>query len=307
MVSFSDDYLSLLEAFVVTATTLSFVSAAERLSITPSTLSRRVKKLENSLGVQLLTRTTRAVSLTEAGGRFLVRAGKILDDISTATLEARSQSMAPGGKLTVTVPLTYGRIRLSGFFNQFLLDYPEVKLNALYTDSFLDLVDQDVDVAIRIGNLEDSSLRARRLGVVRRHVVASPDYLSSHVSISDPADLSRHKLLHFSPLRDGSVWKMQQGDRAESVMVSPYLYSNDATFLLEAALAGRGIALLADFLTTPHLQDGSLTTVLEGWDLAEVGIYALYPKTDHMPKTQRVFLDRLASYFTEKPKNGNEL
>lgn len=295
----SDDYLSLLEGFVETAMTLSFVSAAERLSITPSTLSRRVKKLEDSLGVQLLTRTTRAVSLTEAGGQFLAKAEKILTDVRSAHSEARSLSLEPSGKLTVTVPLTFGRIRLSAFFNQFLLDFPDVKLNALYTDSFLDLVDQDVDVAIRIGDLEDSSLRSRRLGVVKRYLVASPEYLSGCSKLSHPTDLAAHKLLHFSPLRDGPIWKLRRGGASENVLVSPYLYSNDATFLLEAALAGRGIALLADFLTTPHFENGTLQPVLQEWSLPDVGVYTLYPQTQHMPKTQRVFLDELISYFTD--------
>lgn len=298
MPNFSDDYFSLLEGFVMTATTLSFVSASERLGITPSTLSRRIKKLEDSLGVQLLKRTTRAVSLTGAGGRFFVSAEKILADLTRTTLEAKSQSLAPSGKLTVTVPLTFGRICLSAFFNQFLIDFPDVKLTALYTNSLLDLIDQDVDVAIRIGSLEDSSLRSRRLGTVKRHLVASPEYLSKSKQLFKPSNLAEHKLLHFSPLRDGPVWKLKQGSLSESVLVSPYLFSNDATFLLEAAIAGRGIALLADFLTSPHIKDGSLVTVLQEWALPDVGIFALYPKIDHMPKTQRVFLDKLISHFT---------
>lgn len=294
---FSDDFLSLLQSFVVTATTLSFVSAAERLSITPSTLSRRVKKLEDSLGVQLLTRTTRAVSLTDAGERYLVSAENILNDIRKANAQARNQSSAPSGTLTVTVPLTFGRIRLSAFFNRFLIDYPEIKLNAFYTDSYLDLIDQKVDVAIRIGNLEDSSLRSRRLGIVKRYLVASPHYLEGHANITHPADLTQHKLLHFSQLRDGPVWKLRQGDSLEQVRVSPDIYSNDASFLLEAALAGRGIALLADFLTAPHIENRSLKTVLGDWSLADVGIYALFPKIDYTPKIQRVFIDSLLAYF----------
>lgn len=293
-----EDKLALLLAFLETARRLSFAGAAVALDLTPSTLSRRVKRLEDLLGVQLLFRTTRRVTLTEAGELYLSHVERIMADLDEADAAAASLGARPAGLLTVTVPSTFGRLHVVPMIPAFMYRYPDIRIDLQFTDHFVDLVDQRIDVAIRIGELKDSSLRVRKLANNQRCLVASPAYLDRYGTPQTPDDLSGHKCLHFSHLMTGDRWELQKAGEIRLIPISPWLRANDASVLFKAACAGAGIALLADFITADALGSGKLRRVLPDWSIPETGIYALYPGVGYFPAKTRVFVDYLVENFS---------
>ena len=297
----AEDKFALALAFLETARRLSFVEAATALDLTPSTLSRRVKRLEDLLGVQLLVRTTRRVTLTEAGELYLSHMSRILADLEEADAAAVSLGARPAGLLTVTVPATFGRLHVASAIPAFMCRYPDIRVDLQFSDRFIDLVDQRIDVAIRIGELKDSSLRVRKLASNQRRLVASPVYLDRYSTPQIPTDLSVHKCLHFSNLMTGDRWELQKTNEIQLVPISPWLRANDASVLFEAACAGAGITLLADFITADALKSGALSPVLPDWSIPETGIYALYPGVGYLPAKVRVFIDYLIELFSPIP------
>ncbi|MEM1255218.1 MAG: LysR family transcriptional regulator [Cyanobacteria bacterium P01_H01_bin.21] len=294
----SEDKLALLEAFVETARRLSFAGASATLNLTPSTISRRVKRLEDSLGVQLLVRTTRRVTLTEAGELYLSQVERIIADLEEADVTAASLGTRPAGLLNVTMPATFGRLHVAQTIPSFLCRYPDIRVNIKFTDRFVDLVEEQVDVAIRIGKLEDSSLRLRKLADNHRRLVASPTYLERYGLPKTPEALSAHKCLHFSHLKTGHRWELHKNNKSHLAPIIPWLQANDASVLFEAAIAGAGIALLADFITSDALQTGALKPVLADWTVPTTGIYALYPDTRYLAAKTRVFIDYLVEVLS---------
>ena len=297
----AEDKFALVLAFLETARRLSFVGAATALDLTPSTLSRRVKRLEDLLSVQLLVRTTRRVTLTDAGELYLSHMSRILTDLEEADVAATSLGVRPAGLLTVTVPATFGRLHVASAIPAFMCRYPDIRVDLQFTDRFIDLIDQRIDVAIRIGELQDSSLRVRKLARNQRRLVASPDYLDRHGTPKMPTDLSAHKCLHFSHLMTGDRWKLQKADETCLVPINPWLCANDASVLFKAACAGAGIALLADFITADALKSRILSPILHDWTVPETGVYALYPEVGYLPAKTRVFVDYLVDFFSPAP------
>eukprot|EP00752_Nemacystus_decipiens_P000697 g697.t1 len=204
-----------MRAFLETARRLNFTQAATALGLTPSTLGRRVARLERRLGVSLFRRTTRRVALTEAGAVYLPLCEELLAALDEADATASSLGRKPSGLLRVAAPATFARLHLTPLLPVFMARYPDIRLDTLYSDSYVDLVEERIDVAVRIGRLEDASLRARLLTPNVRRLVASPDYLRRAPPLRTPADLERHRLLHFAPLRGGAVWELHgpEGDR----------------------------------------------------------------------------------------------
>ncbi|TQV68222.1 LysR family transcriptional regulator [Denitrobaculum tricleocarpae] len=287
------DKMSLLQAFTETARRLSFVKAAAALDITTSLMSRRVRKLENLLGVQLLVRTTRRVTLTEAGEVYLTYIERILADLQEADAAATSLGARPAGLLTVSVPWIFGRLWVAPAVPDFMNENPAIRVDLRFTDHYVDLVDERIDVAVRIGELKDSSLRARRLTDNRRRLVASPRYLDRHGRPASPEQLLAHKCLHFPNLASGDRWLLERDGETQLVPISPWLRANDAAALLDASCAGAGISLLSDFITGEALQSGALETVLPGWSVPVTGIYAVYPEASYVPAKTRAFVDFL--------------
>ena len=290
-----DDKIALIRAFIETAHRLSFAEAAQALDLTASTLSRRVRRLEYLLGVQLLNRTTRRVTVTEAGEVYLRHVTRLVAELEEADAAVASIGARPTGRLSVSLPSTFGRLRVTPLLPAFMYRYPDIRIDLQFTDHFVDLVDHKIDVAVRIGTLANSSLKARRLMGNRRRLVAAPAYIERCGEPLLPGDLAGHKCLHFSQLLSGEHWLLENNGVTERVAIKPQLSANDAGALFAAACAGNGIALLADFITADAVADGRLRCVLENWSVPDTHVYAVYPHTSYVPAKTRVFVDYLCA------------
>ena len=301
----TDDKLALLQAFAETARRLSFARAADALAVTPSLLSRRVKKLESLLGVQLLLRTTRRVTLSEAGALYLRYAERILADLEEADAAAASLGDRPAGLLTLSVPWVFGRMKVAPVVPEFMRRNPDVRVDLRFTDHYVDLVDQRIDLAIRIGALKDSSLRARRIADNRRSLVAAPGYLARHGRPTTPDDLMAHRCLHFSQLASGERWMLEKDGVSLLAPIDPWMRANDASVLLDAACDGAGIALLSDFVTARALASSSLERVLPDWSVPVSGVYAVYPEANYVPAKTRAFIAFLVQRLSGNGAEAN--
>ena len=293
------DRIALMRAFVECARRLNFKASAKALGLTPSTLGRRIARLEARLGVALFLRSTRRVTLTEAGAIYLPLCEDLLSALDEADATASSLGGRPTGLLRVAAPTTFSRLHLTGRLPKFLTRHPEIRLDIAHSDAYVDVVEERIDIAIRIGRLADTSLRARFLAPNNRRLVASPSYLEQAPPLRTPEDLSRHRLLHFAHLQGGEAWLLERDGTEYRVPVAPWLRSDDAFVLYEAATAGLGIALLADFISADGLQRGKLVPVLTDWQVPETGIYALYAGSAVPPKT-RAFIDFLVEFMHPK-------
>ncbi len=300
-----DDQLALLNAFVESALCLSFNEAAKVLSLTPSSLSRRIKRLEAYLGSQLFVRTTRRMALTEAGEIYLPYAQRVLADLEEGNKAVASLSGKPSGVLRVNLPSAFGRICIAPAIPGFLKRFPGIQLDINYTDTLVDLISQRVDVAVRIGKPLDSTLRQRTLATNERFLVATPEYLNTNAPLNGPNDLIHHSCLHFSHLAGANHWQMHEQGRQNSevkkVPIKPALIANDAQSLFEAVVAGAGVAMLADFLVHDALNKGQLVRVLPQWKIADTLICAVYPDTAHVAPKTRAFIDYLIELFEPVP------
>lgn len=292
-----NDRIALIRAFTESARKLNFTDAADTLGLTPSTLGRRIKRLEQSLGVDLFIRTTRSVALTEAGNIYLEYCLSILAQLKEADTIAGTMGKKPAGLLKVSAPSTLGKLYITPVLSEFMSSYPEIRIDIVYTDHFVDLIEQRIDVAIRIGSLADSIFKVKHLAPNIRRLVAAPSYLENAPQLKTPSDLASHRILHFSYLRGNDSWQLENKGKAQTIAVSPCLRSNDALTLYEAALNGQGIALLADFITKPALQSGELVHVLENWKIPDTGIYAIYANPNFLPTKSRVFIDFIAQHL----------
>jgi len=299
--SLLDDKFTLILAFVEAAHHLSFVTAASILSTTPSTLSRRIKRLESALGVQLFVRTTRRIALTEAGDIYLTYCERVLAELNEGDKAVTSLGGMASGVLRVNAPSTFGRLHIAPALPEFIRRYPDIHININYSDTFVDLIDQRVDVAVRIGVPADSTLRKRFFTTNHRYLVASPDYLAQHPAPESPADLAKHKCLNFSHLAGGNQWQMMKAGKTEVVPIRSVLMASDAETLLHAVCAGAGITILADFILCNAIAENRLKILLPDWKIPDTEICAVYPATDFIAPKTRVFIDYLVELFSPTP------
>lgn len=283
-----------MQTFAAVVDAGSFVGAADVLDRSKAAVSRQVNELEARLGVRLLHRTTRRLSLTPEGEVFLGRCRDLLSSLEEAEAEITSQSDIARGLLRVNVPVTYGITCLAPLWGAFSERHPHVRLDITLADRVVDLVEEGYDLAIRIGKLSISSLVAKRLAVTRLLICASPDYLDKNGIPSRPEELSDHAVIGYSYWSAGDEWILEGPGGAVSVRTRPRIHSNNGDTCRAAALAGQGIILQPDFVVSNDLENGALVELLPEYSAGELGVYVVYPSRRHMaPKTRALitFLD----------------
>jgi DNA-binding transcriptional LysR family regulator len=277
----------------------SFTAAALALGVPKATLSRKITELEQRLGTRLLKRTTRKLGLTEAGTLYYERSARIAQDLSEAESAVSQLNSAPRGWLRFTAPYSLGSDAITPLLPEFMARYPDVRLDMHLTNDKVDLVATDMDLAIRVGNLPDSTLSARKLATLQMHVYASPDYLARHGEPLQPADLEHHRALAFSQQRHNGryMWDLYDGERRVDVPVSPVLVANDPPSLFNALVSGVGLSLLPDSFGKVAVKQGRLRTLLAPWTGPTRELNAVFPPGRmHTPKV-RAFVDFLSEHL----------
>lgn len=296
------DRLGTMEAFLRVAETKSFSEAARRLRTSKSLVSRQVAELEGNLGVRLFHRTTRSLTLTEEGRGYVEQVARILAEIEEANLSVSATRAAPRGRLRVSAPMSFGILHLAPAIPLFLARCPEVELDLNLNDRYVDLIDEGLDLSIRVGRLAESSLVARKLADNRMVLCASPDYLARHGTPQSPADLAQHRCLCYSSNATQPEWRLQHRDGTLwSVPIKAHLHVNNGDVLRSAALAHTGIAFLPNFIVGRDLQVSGLVSLLEPYIPADAGIYAVYPHSRHLSPKVRTFIDFLVAHFGPRP------
>jgi DNA-binding transcriptional LysR family regulator len=289
------DRFTAMRAFVTVAELQGFAAAARQLRISPPVVTRLVAALEEQLSIRLLQRTTRSVALTDAGTRYLERARRILADLDEAERTARAERTAPGGRLVVTAPEAFGRREVAPLVCDFLARHPAVTCELVLADRVVSLVEEGVDVAVRIGVLRDSSLRARAAGATRRVVVGSPAYLAAHRRPRSPVDLAGHALVHFSALAAQPEWRFHRRGREVRVPIAPRLVTNSADAAIEHAAHGGGLAMVLAYQVKELVRAGRLEVVLARHEPPPLPIQLVYPGARLPAANLRAFLDLAAT------------
>ncbi len=285
------DRIESVAVFVEVAEHRSFVAAARRLKRSPTAVTRAVGELETRLGVRLLNRTTRAVNLTEAGDRFLAGARRVLADLEEIERAAAGEGTAPRGELRVTAPILFGRLHVLPIVTEFLGRFPEVSVALSLLDRPVDLVEEGLDIAVRIGALAESSAVATRVGAVHRIVVASPAYLAQHGTPHAPLDLGQHAIVAFSGVAGVEHWVFLDAAGETSVAIRPRLVVTTAEAALDAVRTGWGITRVLSYQAADDLARGSLRRLLSAHEGDEQPIHLLYPGGRHPPPKLRAFID----------------
>ena len=292
------DRLTAMQVFVEVATSGSFTATADKLEMSRAMVTRNVAELEHWLGARLLQRTTRRVTLTDAGETCLRRSQQMISLMQDVQDETSSQDGALRGQLRITCSMSFAYAEMAAAVTDFLKAHPLLKIDLNASEAALNLIEARIDLAIRISAEPDPMLIGRVLAPCRSVLVASPEYLAAQGVPRVPADLVTHRCLSFANF-GRSVWKFRRADEGAEVSIASQFSANEATTLLRAALAGGGVALQPLYLAKPHLADGSLQAVLPDWTLPEMAIYALYPSRKHLSPAVRAFLDFLVDRFAE--------
>jgi len=283
-----------MRAFVAVVEAGSFVGAAEALQVSKTAVSRLVGDLEQRLGARLMQRTTRRLSLTEEGERFHERCRELLDGIAQAEAELTERTGRAIGPLRLNVPVSFGLLHLAPLWPGFMARHPQVLLEVTLSDRLVDLVDEGIDLAVRIARLPSSSLISRQLTTTRMVLCASPEYLRREGEPAHPADLAQHSVMAYTLLSTGEQWSFTgpEGDEV-SVRIAPRMRSNSGDTCVAAALAHQGIVLQPSFMVGTHLQTGALREVLPQYRSMEFGVYAVYPSRKHLTPKVRLLVDYL--------------
>ncbi len=293
-----------LRTFVALAATGSFASTASIIGRDATMVSRRLQSLEKRLGIRLADRTTRSFNLTEAGRAYLDRIKPLLDELDIASSEASAFAKGtPRGRLRVALPGSFARIWLEPIVVSFLKAHPEITLDARYSNAFVDLVGDGFDVAIRVGEMIDSRLIARKIGTRRRLVCASAEYLAEHGEPQSPEDVANHLCLCFTARSEPYRWEFRKADGSKlTVVVRCHTSSDDADLLVAAARAGLGLFYTTDWHVGPLLASGELVEILKDYPVADDGgIYVLTPAGGGMPTKTRAFSDWVATGLVQPP------
>lgn len=284
------DIAEAMSIFVAVCEAGGFAPAARRLGLSPSVVTRRIAGLEGRIGVRLLDRTTRSLRLTEAGGRYLERARHILADIEESERLAQSEALEPRGRLSLTAPIIFGRAHVAPLLTRFLALHPRVEAALHLSDRVTHLIEDGHDLAIRIGNLPDSSLIAKRLGQTRRLVVASPAYLAKAGEPRHPGEVAGHEVIAFTGMLPASEWRFVEEGRELRVRIAPRLATDSGDVAIAHALEGGGLTRALSYQVTGAIAAGTLVEVLAPFAPPPLPIHAVYPSARLVPGKVRAFI-----------------
>jgi DNA-binding transcriptional LysR family regulator len=285
------DRIEAMQTFVMVADLQGFAPAARKLGLSPPAVTRLIAALEERLGARLLQRTTRKVALTDAGARYLERARRILADIEEAELAAESERTRPAGRLVVSAPVGFGRLHVSPVMSAYLKRYPEVSGELRLEDRVVNLVEDGVDLAVRIGQLPDSSLMARQVGEMRRIVVASPAYLKARGEPKTPEALSLHQIIQFGASALAADWRFARDGEELRINVTPRFTSNVADAAIQYAIEGGGLTRVLAYQAADSIRRGRLKIVLQKFELPALPVHIVYPTTRLLSAKVRAFID----------------
>jgi DNA-binding transcriptional LysR family regulator len=285
------DRIDAMQAFVTVADLQGFAPAARKLGLSPSGVTRLIAALEDRLGARLLQRTTRSLTLTDTGARYLERARQILSDVEEAESAAEGERTRPGGRLSVSAPNGFGRLHVSPVMTAYLNRYPDVSADLRLSDRMINLVEEGVDLAVRIGHLPDSTLVARHVGEMRRIVVASKDYLKRHGEPKTPEAIATHDTIHFGAMTAAPDWRFAAESREIRVSSTPRFTSNSADAAIQYAEAGGGLTRVLAYQAADSLKAGRLRIVLAEFEQPALPIHIVYPTSRLLSAKVRTFID----------------
>ncbi|MFZ6819463.1 LysR family transcriptional regulator [Undibacterium sp. Ji22W] len=299
------DRLTAMQVFVEVATSGSFSATADKLDMSRAMVTRYVGEMERWLAARLLQRTTRSVTLTDAGENCLRRCQQMLALMENVEEETSEHGGELRGQLRITCSVSLCYAQLAAAIVDFLRLHPQLKIDLNASEGALNLVEARIDLAIRISAAPDPTLIGRILAPCHSVLVASPAYLAVHGVPQTPGDLTAHRCVSYANFGK-SVWKLSRDENDAQVSIGSYFSANEATTLLQACLAGGGIALQPTFLANPYIRDGRLQQILPEWRLPEMSIYALYPSRKHLSPAVRALLDFLVEWFAAVPWQDSE-
>ncbi|WP_151637932.1 LysR family transcriptional regulator [Noviherbaspirillum aerium] len=294
------DHFNRMSTFARVVADGSFSAAARKLQVSSAAVGKQIQLLENWLGTRLFDRTTRQLRLTEAGMAFHERCTRILEDLEEAQRAAGALQAQPTGRLRINSPVSFSTLHLGGLLADFLKAYPDISVDMELNDRMVNLVEEGFDLAVRIGNLPDSSLAARRIGKSRFVLCASPAYLKLRGTPRRPGDLAGHDCVEYA--LGMSEWQFtSRSGKRESISVSTRLRANNGAMLSAAVSGGFGVTYVPSFIVSRDLEAGRLVPLLPSYKTMETGIYIVYPAGRHVPAKVRVFIDFAARYFGDLP------
>ena len=294
------DKFEAMRSFVRVVQTGSFSVVAREENTSQATVSKRVAALENFLGAKLLTRNSRNHTLTEVGQNYYERCLVILNEVDEAEEQVGSLTARPRGRLRVTAPIDFARLYIAPLIADFLRAYPEIKVDLKLDDKIVGLVSEDIDLAVRIGDLDDSSLIANRLGECPLIAVTTPRYLKMHGQISDPQELTQHNCLIYSLATRVNVWEFTHRENKLPIQVDGNFSCDNGEAIVEVLLADFGVAFIPAWLAAPHLAARRLTQILRNYT-KPLPIYVIYPQKDFVPLKAKCFIEFLAIKMRENP------
>lgn len=285
------DKFHLINVFVAVVDCQGLAGAARKLNMSPPAVTRAMNDLELHLGLRLLTRTTRSVRVTDAGERYVQDCRRILAEMLEADESVTGMHSSPRGRLTVTAPVLFGGMFITPIVTEYLSRYPDVSASCLFLDRVVNLVDEGVDVAVRIGELPDSSMQAVRVGQVRRVICASPDYLARQGIPTKPDDLHAHTIISASSVTPNPEWKLMDQGTLRSIRLQARMITTTNDSAVHAATGGFGLTRLLSYQVAEHLRNGQLKTVLPDFEPAALPVHVVHREGRQAPQRVRAFLD----------------
>ncbi|WP_093176810.1 LysR family transcriptional regulator [Pseudovibrio sp. Tun.PSC04-5.I4] len=298
------DKLETMHVFAEVAERESFVEASKKLGLSAPAVTRSVARLEQTLGTRLFNRTTRHVRLTEAGRHYLCDVKGILESIEHAEAAVTGSFAKPIGELSITAPILFGQKYIIPLLTDYLELYPEVTVNAVFYDRIVNLVEDNLDVAIRLGHLQDSGLYATRVGSIRRVVCASPHYFAKHGLPTKPSDLTEHKIIHPTAVEATNQWKFS-GEKPETVKINAHLRCNHNCAAIQAAIGGAGITRLLSYQVGKDVETGALQIALEDYEPTPLPVHIVHMEGRGASAKVRSFIDFAAKRLRENPFLGD--